>query len=355
MKRRSFIKGSLAGVASVCLTACEQLKSSPGTNPSGDHFMSVLGARPSLSMGFTLTHEHLFADLRPYSEQLKNPLSLNLNEVVATVLPHLTEIQKLGCKTFIDCTAVGVGRNPPLLKALAQASGMQIVTTTGAYLSNDAQFKPDYFDAMSADALAQKWLGEWHDGIDGTGIKPGMIKIGVSGGSLTKDENKLVKAAVLTHKKSGMVIGCHIGPWREVKPGVNGTSAMEQLKLLKDAGVSPARWIWIHAQSEADFQFHQQALAQGAWISYDGYRPEQTPHYVELITRIKTEGYLQKLLVSQDAGWYTATEPNGGKFNSFAPLITNLIPALKDRGFTADELAQIFTRNPAEAFQIKLI
>lgn len=354
MKRRSFIKGSLGGVTSIYLTACGQLKHSSDTNASGNYFMSVLGPQPSSSMGFTLSHEHLFADLRPYSEQLKNPLSLDLNDVVATVLPHLIEIQKLGCKTFIDCTAVGVGRNPPLLKALAKASGMQIVTTTGAYLSNDSKFKPDYFDAMTADALAEKWLGEWHDGIDGTGIKPGMIKIGVSGGSLTNDENKLVKAAILTHKKSGMVIGCHIGPWREVKPGVNGKSALEQIKLVKDAGLSPKRWIWIHAQSEVDFQFHQQALAQGAWISYDGYRPEQTPHYVELITRIKAEGYLQNLLVSQDSGWYTAGEPKGGKFNSFAPLITTLIPALNERGFTADELAQIFTRNPAEAFQIKL-
>jgi len=353
MKRRSFIKGSLGGVASIYLTACGQLKNSSSSKVAGNYFMSVLGSQPSSSMGFTITHEHLFADLRPYSEQLKNPLSLNLNEVVATVLPHLTEIQKLGCKTFIDCTAVGVGRNPPLLKALAKASGMQIVTTTGAYLSNDSQFKPDYFDAMTAEALAEKWLGEWHEGIDGTGIKPGMIKIGVSGGSLTNDENKLVKAAILTHKKSGMVIGCHVGPWREVKPGVNGKSAMEQIKLLKDAGVSTKRWIWIHAQNEVDFQFHQQALAQGAWISYDGYRPEQTQHYLELITRIKAEGYLQSLLVSQDSGWYTATEPNGGKFNSFAPLMTDLLPALKDRGFTSDELTQIFTRNPAEAFQIK--
>lgn len=354
MKRRSFIKGSLGGVASIYLTSCVQLKNSSSTTAPNNYFMSVQGPQPSSGMGFTLTHEHLFADLRPYAEQLKNPLSLNINEVVATVLPHLTEIQKLGCKTFIDCTAVGVGRNPLLLQALAKASGMQIVTTTGAYLSNDAQFKPDYFDAMTAEALSEKWLREWREGIDGTDIKPGMIKISVSGGSLTDDENKLVKAAIFTQKKSGMVIGCHVGPWREVKPGTNGTSAMEQIKLVSDAGVSPKRWIWIHAQNEVDFTFHQQALAQGAWISYDGYRPDQTQQYLELITRIKTAGYLQNLLVSQDSGWYTAAEPKGGKFNSFAPLMTDLLPALKDRGFTSDELVQIFTRNPAEAFQIKI-
>jgi predicted metal-dependent phosphotriesterase family hydrolase len=354
MKRRSFTNNGLAGFASIYLAACGQLKNSPNIVSSDNSFMSVLGTQPSSGMGFTLTHEHLFADLRPYSEQIKSPLSLNMDEVAATVLPHLREIQKLGCKTLIDCTAVGLGRNPLLLKALAKASGMHIVTTTGAYLSADLQFKPDYFDGMTADALAERWLGEWRTGIDDTGIKPGMIKIAVAGGSLSDDEKKLIKAAILTHMKSGMVIACHVGPWRDVKPGHNGKSALEQVKFLSDAGVSTRRWIWIHAQNEVDLQIHRQVLAQGAWLSYDGYRPEQTQQYLELITRIKTEGYLKSLLVSQDAGWYTAPEPNGGKFNSFAPLMTDLIPALRDRGFTSDDLTQIFVHNPAEAFQVKI-
>ena len=316
--------------------------------------MSVLGGRAVSEMGLTLTHEHLFADLRPYSEQIKNPLSLNPDEVVATILPHLMEIQKLGVKTFMDCTAVGMGRNPSLLKALSNASGMNIVTTTGGYLSAGLQFKPDYFDGMSANALADKWLNEWRNGIDDIGIKPGMIKIAVSGGPLTGDEKKLINAAALTHNGSGMVIGCHVGPWAEVKPGFNGTSAMEQIELLSAANVSPQRWIWIHAQNEADHKFHKQALLKGAWISYDGYRPDQTQRYLELIARVKAEGYLNRLLVSQDTGWYTAAAPKGGTFNSFAPVITDLIPALTRAGFTADDLAQIFVRNPAEAFQLTI-
>ena len=354
MRRRSFINLGLSGFAGIYLAGCSQLKNSSATTSSSNFYMSVSGSKPSSVMGFTLTHEHLFADIRPYSEQIKSPISLNQDDVVAIVLPYLKEIQKLGCKTFIDCTAVGLGRNPSLLKALSNATGMNIVTTTGAYLSADLQFKPDYFDRMTAEELSEKWTGEWRNGIDDTGVKPGMIKIGVSGGDLSNDEKKLVKAAILTHKKSGMVIGCHVGPWRDVKPGFNGKSALEQVKLLTDAGVSVKRWIWIHAHTEVDFQIHQQVLAQGAWISYDGYRPEHTPQYLELITRVKAAGYLKSLLVSQDAGWYTAGEPKGGKFNSFAPLMTDLIPALKERGFTSDDLAQVFVHNPAEAFQIKI-
>jgi len=353
MKRRSFIYSGLAGLTSISLAACGQIKSSAGA-ATDKFFMTVLGPKPSSTMGVTLSHEHLFVDLRPYAEQIKSPLSLNQNEVVANVLPHLDEVKNLGFKTFIDCTAVGLGRNPLLLKELSTITGMNIVTTTGAYLSADLQYKPDYFDRMSSKELAEKWITEWQKGIDDSGIKPGIIKIGVSGGALSKDENKLLKAAILTHKKSGMVIAAHVGPWREVKPGFNGTSALEQIKLLKDEGVSPNRWIWMHAQNEVDFKIHQEALAQGAWLSYDGYRPDQTQLYLDLITRIKKEGYLKNLLVSQDAGWYTAAEPNGGKFNSFAPLKTHLMTAMKNQGFTSDDLAQIFVHNPAEAFQIKI-
>lgn len=354
MNRRSFIHAAMNGLASCYLTSCKHLAGLPDTKHAQKSFMSVLGVQPVSEMGFTLTHEHLFADLRPYSEQLKNPLTLNLDKVIATTLPHLMEIKKLGVKTFIDCTAVGLGRNPPLLKALSKASGMNIVTTTGAYLSAELRFKPDYFDSATADALAEKWLNEWRNGIDDTGIKPGMIKIAVGGGSLTSDEKKLMNAAILAHKGSGMVIGCHVGPWQEVKPGFNGTSALEQVELLSSFNVSPQRWIWIHAQNEIDFKFHQQALLKGAWISYDGYRPDQTQRYLEMIARIKAEGYLNRLLVSQDSGWYTAAEPNGGAFNSFAPIMTDLIPALTKAGFSSDELTQIFVRNPAEAFQIEI-
>lgn len=352
MKRRFFVQSGLVGCSSIYLAACGQLKTS-GSATNDKFLMTVLGPQPLTTMGFTLSHEHLFADFRPYAEQIKSPLSLNQNEVITIVLPHLDEVKNLGFKTFIDCTAVGLGRNPALLKELAKATGMNIVTTTGAYLSADLQFKPDYFDRMTAEELAEKWLGEWRNGIDGTGVKPGMIKIGVSGGSLSPDEIKLVTAAILTHKKTGMVIGCHIGPWRDVKPGFNGASALEQLKLLTEAGVSPKRWIWIHAQNEVDVQIHRQVLAQGAWVSFDGYRPDQTPHYLELIARAKNDGYFKNILVSQDAGWYTAAEPNGGKFNSFAPLKTHLMTALKEKGYTRDDLAQIFVHNPAEAFQIR--
>ena len=354
MNRRFFIQAALSGLAGAYLAACKQLESRSDTQQPQMLFMSVQGAKPVSEMGLTLTHEHLFADLRSYSEQMTSPLALNFGDVVATILPHLMEIQKLGVKTFIDCTAVGMGRNPPLLKALSKASGMNIVTTTGAYLSAELKFKPDYFDALTAAALAEKWINEWRNGIDDTGIKPGMIKIAVSGGPLTGDEKKLVNAATLAHKGSGMVIGCHVGPWSEVKPGFNGTSALEQVELLSAANVSPQRWIWIHAQNEADYQYHQKALLKGAWISYDGYRPDQTQRYLELITRIKAAGYLNRLLVSQDTGWYTAAEPKGGTFNSFAPVITDLIPALTKAGFTADDVAQIFVRNPAEAFQLNI-
>jgi phosphotriesterase-related protein len=350
MQRRIFIGSTLTGLAAAYLTACQQINGQRRLPNEHNSFVSVLGTTPVAQMGFTLTHEHILADLRDYSEQKHHPPALNLNAVVEVIMPHLLEIKKLGVRTIVDCTAPGLGRNPQLLKMLAAASGLNIITTTGAYLSAELKFKPDYFDALSADDLAAKWINEARTGIDNTGVKPGMIKIAVSGGNLTADEKKLINAAKTAQKVTGLVIGCHIGPWQEVKPGFNGTSAVQQMDLLIGGQALPNRWIWEHAQNEADYSYHKKLFQKGAWLSYDGYRIEQTEHYVQLVKRVKSDGFLNKLVLSQDAGWYNATEPKGGSFNSFAPIITHLIPALINAGLTADDIQQLFVRNPQSAF-----
>ena len=65
MKRRSFMYSGLAGFTSLSLAACGQIKSPPAATKDR-FFMTVLGPQPSSNMGVTLSHEHLFADLRPY-------------------------------------------------------------------------------------------------------------------------------------------------------------------------------------------------------------------------------------------------------------------------------------------------
>lgn len=316
--------------------------------------MTVNGLIDASEMGFTLTHEHLFADLRAYEDQVKNPIAVDLDEVVEVALPHLLAIRDLGCRTLIDCTATHLGRHPEIIKRLSKASGLHMLTVTGNYLAADGRFIPPYVLSSSAAQLAERWIDEWRNGIAETDIRPGLIKLGMNGGALTELESKAFEAAAITHQRTGLPIAVHIGPWRSVDPGFNAQSANAQLALLRALEVSPSGWIWIHAQNEVERNHHIKAAQQGAWISFDGLAAETVDLHVECVSNMRSEGLLHRALVSHDAGWYNADQPRGGTFRSFDTAFKTFIPALRERGFTQNEIEQIFVTNPATAFSVEI-
>jgi phosphotriesterase-related protein len=197
----------------------------------------------------------------------------------------------------------------------------------------------------TADQLAARWLAEWRDGIDGTGIRPGFIKIGLDAGPLTEVSRKLIQAAARTHEESGLTIAAHTG---------DGTAALEQLKVLKAEGVSPEAWIWVHAQIEKNTDIHVEAAKQGAWVEFDGISPDSLDRHVELVQNMQRHGLLERVLISHDAGWYAVGEPVGGKFRSYDTLFTEFLPRLRAAGFSDEEVKQLTVISPAAAFGVRV-
>jgi phosphotriesterase-related protein len=171
------------------------------------------------------------------------------------------------------------------------------------------------------------------------------MKLGFNGGPLSDAEQTLIRAAAIAHLETGLPIGAHTGP---------AVAAFEQLAILDEAGVHPSAWIWIHAQNEEDLDRHVEAARRGAWISFDGVGPDSVAAHVERVTRLRNEDLLHRVLISQDAGWYTVGEPRGGDFRPFDTVFTTFIPALRDAGFTDTEIDTLFIDNPANAFSIEL-
>jgi len=307
--------------------------------------MTVRGPIRSSQMGITLSHEHVLANFQPLAEREKQPWTYDRDEVVKVVRPYLEQVRQHGCRTFVDCTAVALGRDPRLLKRLSQETGLHILTVTGNYAAVDAHFLPPYVFTDSVDALAQRWIGEARNGIEGTGIRPGLIKLGFNGGPLTDAEQKLIRAAAIAHQQTGLTIGAHTGP---------AVSAFEQLSILEATGTHPSAWIWIHAQNEKDPAQHIKAARRGAWVSFDGVSPASLATHVELVTRMKNENLLHRVLVSQDAAWYHVGEPHGGAFRSFETVFTAFIPAIRAAGFTDADIRTLFIDNPANAFSISV-
>ena len=257
------------------------------------------------------------------------------------MLPYLQTLRQQGCQTLIECTPAYLGRDPVLLQRLSHASGLTILTNIGYYGAVQGKYLPPHAFTETAEQLAARWIQEWEHGIGETGIRPGFIKISVDVGPLSEVNQKLVKAAALTHLKTGLTIASHTG---------NGEAALAQLKILKENGVAGNAFIWVHAQNEKNFELHQQAARLGAWLEFDGIDVNNSTEYIQFLRQAKNVGLLKQVLISQDAGWYHVGEPKGGNFRGYDTIFTSFVPALKTAGFTKSEIKQLQQINPERAF-----
>jgi len=127
--------------------------------------ITVNGEIPSGAMGKTLHHEHLLvdfigADSTGYHRWYRD-------SVVEKVLPYLIEIKEMGYKTLVECTPAYLGRDPELLKILSKKSGIQLITNTGYYSAVNAKFLPEHAFSETASQLAERWINEARNGIEG--------------------------------------------------------------------------------------------------------------------------------------------------------------------------------------------
>jgi len=308
-----------------------------------DIIMTVKGPVPAAKAGTWLTHEHILVDFTG-ADSIK-PGRYERAAVINKVLPYLREAGEKGCSTFAECTPEYLGRDPELLRLLAGSTGLNILTNTGFYGAVNNKYIPSFAFSLSPEQLAQIWIDEWEKGIGKTGIKPGFIKIAVERDSLSEFHRRLVRAAAITHLKTGLVIASHTGP---------SLPAFQQLEVLKAEGVSPEAFIWVHAQAEKDAGVLCKAASKGAWISIDNLSDNNVADFVSLLKAIKEKGCLGKVLISHDAGWYDPVKEEGGDFRGFTTLFDRLIPELKNNGFTDADVNQILKINPSKAFAVRV-
>ncbi|MBC2840070.1 phosphotriesterase [Robiginitalea sp. SC105] len=314
--------------------------------------ITVQGAIDSRDMGLTLIHEHILVDW--IGADSTGYHRWDRKEVVARALPYLQELRQYGVGTFLDCTPAYLGRDPRVLKELSEATGIHILTNTGFYGAGTNKFVPGFALDSSPGELAAIWIDEFRQGIDNTGIRPGFIKISVENrDTLPPMHEKLVRAAALTHLETGLAIVSHTG---------GDAPALAQLKILQEMGVSPDAFVWTHAQN-GTFEGYLQAARQGAWISLDHIQAGQPgpadgtgniPWYVQTLSRFKSQGILDHVLISHDAGWYDVGEPNGGGYRGYTDLFTHLIPRLRENGFRQDDLDLVLKENPGKAYALRI-
>ena len=301
--------------------------------------MTTAGPIKESAAGLILPHEHLFTDLRGpdkpgYGEA-------DEADVIRVMKPLLTDASKAGVDTLIECTTIGVGRNIPIIAALARETGMQIVVPTGVY--GRANFAPKKYAEMSEDDLARWMMVEIFVGIEKTGVQAGFIKTAAGEKELRPLEEKFLRASGRASLQTGAAIASHT---------TSGAIARLQADILKSLGVAENRFVWVHAQAEPDLEIHKELAKRGVYIELDsvGTSDQEDAKILKIIRALIDAKCEDQILLSHDAGWYNPGQKDGGTQRPFTALTKTFLPKLKKAGLTEAQIRKLTQQNPFRAF-----
>lgn len=293
------------------------------------------------SLGLILPHEHLFTDLRGPSAP--DYAQRDSESVLKVVAPFLADAAAVGVTALVECSTVGVGRNLSILRSLSETTPIYIIAPTGVY--RDA-YIPESLREASEDELAELWTQELTEGIEGTSIRAGFIKLAMSDDGPTPLEVRNLKAAVKASQATGAVIASHT---------VGGTVARKEMAVLESAGHDLRRFVWIHAQTEPDISVLKEAARRGAYVELDtvGAPFQSQPELLDRVIALIEAGFLKNILLSHDAGWFDPSRLDGlpeGGYRGYTALVQNFIPALLARAVSEKQVDCMTVINPLEAF-----
>ncbi len=294
-----------------------------------------------------LMHEHIqclsndmkvaFSDKWLDEEKLEN--------YAVEVLKILKE--KFGLGTFVDGTAIDLGRNAALLKSVSQKSGVNIVASTGLY------YYPSMLSCMrSAEELAEIFLYECENGLDSTDAKPGILKCAADG-VLTKDTEKRLSALSIVQAKTKLPMYVHCSH--------NDNIAPRMMRIFESRNVNPKKTIFGHVSRRLNTDYLETILKEGYYICIDQSWKGQEEFIAKEVFKICEKGYENKILFSHDYPLYNdfETASKTGKdfvlerpINRISFLYNLIIPELKKLGFSDSTCDKFLKLNAIQALQI---
>lgn len=286
--------------------------------------------------GYTYAHEHLHIDLSSF----KNNVDCRL-DCYELIRDEMTSLYAQGVRNIIEMTNRYMGRNPQFMLDIMRDTGMNVVACTGYYQHD---FFPAHVATTSLEKLAKEMIDEIEIGIDGTGLKAGIIaEIGSSVDVITDVEGKVFAAAALAHRETGRPISTHTS---------FSTMGLEQLALLKKHGVDLSRVVVGHCDLKDNLDNILRMIDQGAYVQFDtigknNYYPDEKR--VAMLQEIAGRGLLDHVMLSMDITRRSHLKANGGL--GFDYLLTTFVPLLQEAGFTQADVDLMLRDNPSVFFK----
>lgn len=337
--------------------------------------MTVLGPVPADELGPTMMHEHVLINLECYWQPpremslrtiaegpveitklgilRRNALLIRDNVMLADLdlaIDELREFKKLGGGTIVDVTLADIGRDPRALQIASRMTGLNIVCGCGHYIH---LAHPASLANESVESIAERIVRESQDGIDGTGVRPGVIgEIGTAD-PLHPDEEKVLRAAARAQSQTGLALTIHLDS--------AAGKGHEILDIVEDEGADTTKVVLGHLDATIDesLAYHRSLAERGAIIEYDGVGMELywpmtgqrsfwTPSdrdRARAVAGLFDAGFGEQVVLSQDVCMKTALLAYGGF--GYAHILRSFLMNLRDFGLGEREIVQVTVENPS--------
>ena len=337
--RREFLtKATGAGVlaaASVDLRRTRSGVSVTDTSqlaPAGN-VETVLGPIDVSQLGFTLAHEHI-CYVPPEREA-------DRAAAVRYMVDKLVAARDAGIDAIVDTTTFDVGRDVRFGQEVSRRSGVHLVVSTGQHF-----FAPAELGARSVEEITEAFVREIDEGIEGTDIKAGAIKVAARSEMMTPSEINVFRAAARAHRATGVPIQTHTNARRR--------AGERQVEIFESEDVIPARVSLGHSDDTEDVDYLRGLAGRGYTLGMDhafyGLAQDAVipfERHAEYIEALVDDGFIDRILISTDweLGERELLNPDGLLF-----VTGRTIPYLHQLGLTERQVRAITVENPARFF-----
>ena len=310
---------------------------------------SVLGPLDTANLGFTLSHEHVLTASAGIQQTF--PEFIDRQGTIEAGVTQLRQVYAEGVRTLVDVTTLDLGRDIRLLEEVSRRSGVQIIPATGIWRDI-----PRVFWGATPDMIAPLFIREIQEGIEGTGIKAGVIKVANDMGGVTPEGEIILRAAARAHKATGVPISTHT--WAPERVGE------QQVAIFEDEGVDLNRVYVGHSNDTTDTEYLLGLLRRGVWLGLDRYpggRMPGTPNWeqrTDTAKRLLDAGFGERIMISHD--WSVSIlivnrqmQAQRAQYNPDGYLFVSrrVVPRLKELGATDGDIENIFVNNPRRFFE----
>jgi len=307
---------------------------------------TVTGPIDTAALGFTLMHEHVFVLSEGVNANF--PHLWNHEDRVSQAIAALKEAKAHGVSSIVDLTVLGLGREVKLVRDIARQAGIQVVVATGLYTYDEL---PHYFASRSADHMADCFVRDIEQGIQGTDIKAAILKCATDEKGLTPGVEKVLRAVATAHRRTGVPISTHTHAATQ--------RGLDQQRIFTEEGVDLSRVIIGHSGDSEDVDYLEKLMAAGSCIGMDRFGIDSflpTDRRVATIAKLCARGRADRMVLAHDASCYIdwfepALVKQAMPRWHFCHIPDDVVPALRQAGVTDDQIRTMTVDNPRRIFE----